>query len=322
VSNDDPRGLWIIAMDGGLRLLYIEPLLGQLTADVDDYADDIEMFLDGQPEVEYFVVAWSTDVVREREPGWLRRLDDRLRELMALGSRRLLGQVVFDPQSMFASVPRCDFSLEPDLAGLPRAMAIAGPHGLDCPCPPCVADRRAFDDSYSYSDDSYGSYDGSYPYGPYGDEPDADGSQGDVSFSGATLMGPPPRYGGGRRRRSRRYPWQRSRQVRALELVGRGGEEPDPFDEPEFDPVWKRWYPDPERAYKRWTFDEEVEVVRSHFAGLSCFDISILVRRQPSAIASRLRKLGIPSNTIILEHPTSDATPSPNPRLDAAPPDR
>jgi hypothetical protein len=278
-------------------------------------------------------VAWSTDVEREREPGWLRRLDERLRELLALGSRRLLGQVVFDPQSMFASVPRCDFSLEPDLAGLPRAMAIAGPHGLDCPCPPCVADRRAFDDSYS--DDSYGyygsddSYGGAelYPYGAYGDEPVADGPHGDVPFSGVTLTGSPPQYGG-RRRRTRRYPWQRSRQVKALELVGRGGEDPAPYDEPTFDPVWKRWYPDPERAYKRWTFDEEVEVVRSHFAGLSCFDISILVRRQPSAIASRLRKLRIPSSTIILEHPTADATPSPGPRPGAgpgpvsAPPDR
>jgi len=294
---DDPRGLWIIAMDEGLRLLYVEPVVTELDGAVDDYVDDIDAFLDGERSIEYFALAWSTDQQREREPGWLRALDDRLRERLALRGRRLLGQLVFDPLTMFASVPSCDFSLEPDLADLPRAMSILGPHGLDCGCPPCRADRRAYDESY---DDDYG-YD------------ETELGTAEPGYDDAPPWSPPP---------SQRYPrvrlptrvGERSRRSRALERVGGYGEEPDPYDEPQYDPVWKRWYPDPPRAYKRWTFDEEVAIARSHFAGLSCFDISLLVERQPTAIASRLNKLGISSSTVVVE-----AAP---PSLDPPPPDR
>jgi len=75
----------------------------------------------------------------------------------------------------------------------------------------------------------------------------------------------------------------------------------DDRGEPTYDPVWKRWFPDPPRAYKRWTVDEQSTVVRCHEEGLSCFDISLLVQRQPSAIASRLNKLGHSSKTVVTE---------------------
>ena len=292
---DDPRGLWIIAMDEGLRLLYVEPVLTDLVGGVDEYVDDIEMFLDGENTVQYFALAWSTDEVREREPGWLRALDDRLRELLSLRGRRLLGQLVFDPHTMFSSVPRCDFSLEPDLQDLPRALAIGGPHGLDCPCPPCAADRRDYDEPYDYEPYDYEPYDYDYGYDETGlPWPGLDDTApGDYSGRPPWL---PPRQG--------RFPARagdRARGIRALDRVGRYTGQAEVRDEPRYDPVWNRWYPDPARAYKRWTFDEEVEIARSHFAGLSCFDISILVSRQPSAVASRLNKLGISSRTVVVE---------------------
>jgi len=269
VSNDDPRGLWIIAMDENLRLLYIEPVVAEIVGGVEQHVDDIQLFLDGQNDVEYFALAWSTDAQHERESGWLRDLDARVRQQLAPSGRRLLGLVVFDPTTMFASVPSCEFSLEPDLADLPRAMAIAGPHGLDCRCPPCSADRREFEASYNYSDDE--------PWPASGSE------QG--------YFEPPSR---GKRSRVRASAWP---------------EDGDPFVEPQYDPVSKRWYPDPERAYKRWTFDEEVSIARSHFAGLSCFDISLLVKRQPGAVASRLNTLGISSITVGREIPVGSALP-------------
>jgi hypothetical protein len=286
VSNDDPRGLWVVAMDESLRLLFVEPVVAQLVGGVEQYIDDIDAFLADQNEVQYFALAWSTDVERERESGWLRDLDAQLRELLTLGGRRFLGQVVFDPHTMFASVPSCDFSLEPDLADLPRAMAIAGPHGLDCRCPPCSADRREYEAGYDYEDE-YGASDRWY-----GDAPS------DYAW--------PPVYDGGHRGRPLTRSGRRPRltahgSTDAFDPTAMFDDEAGRYLEPQYDPVWKRWYPDPERAYKRWTFDEEVAIARSHFAGLSCFDISLLVKRQPKAIASRLNKLGISSSTLVVE---------------------
>lgn len=240
VSENGPRGLWIIAMDENLRLLYVEPVAGEISGAIDDYADDIAMFLDGENRVEYFALAWSTDEVRERGSGWLGALDTRLREQLSGRGRRLLGQIVFDPRTMFATVPGCAFSLEPGLSDLPRALAIRGPHGPSCGCPVCASERREMEASY----DAQAEYD-------------------DPAFWGDGVGAPPF------------------------------------FDEPRYDAVWRRWFPDPERAYKRWTLDEEADIARSHFAGLSCYDISILVKRQPSAIAARLNKLGISSSTIV-----------------------
>lgn len=81
----------------------------------------------------------------------------------------------------------------------------------------------------------------------------------------------------------------------------------DPEDElwpgtagnPRFDPMWKRWYPQPARAFKRWTESEESTLVASHLEGMSCFDISLVLLRQPGAIASRLNKLGLSSRTVV-----------------------
>jgi len=283
VSNDDPRGVWVVATDENLRLLYIEPIAAAVVGDIVDHADDVELFLGDQHDVEYFALVWSSDEVRERDSGWLNTLDTRLRERLASSGRRLLGQVVFDPNAMFATVPGCAFSMEPGLADLPRALAIRGPHGLGCGCPICAAERREMEASY---------------------DPGADYD--DPAFW-ADGVGAPKRF-----------------------------DQPRLFDEPQYEPSLRRWIPEPERAYKRWTFDEEVDIARSHFAGLSCFDISILVKRQPSAIAARLNKLKISSSTVVLTRsperrteagaeaeteagPRSDLPPS---RSDPARPDR
>lgn len=330
VSNDNPQGLWIIAMDQNLRLLYIEPIVpplgGGLDAALDQHVEAVETFLYDQRDVEYFALAWSTAVVREHESGWLKRLDDKVKEALSLGARRLLGQIVFDPHTMFASIPSCDFSLEPQLSDLPRAMAIAGPHGLDCGCPPCRADRREFDESFEDS-------------GAYGDEY----LYSDDLYAGRGPRDEGPFEGGPHLARGR----VRHRPARGVGPHDGLPLDLSPSDEPQFDPIWKRWYPEPERAYRRWTFDEEVTIAQSHFAGLSCFDISILVQRQPSAVASRLNKLGISSRIVettpqppvpleelenlarTLETPLGDAEPpransagpeSPGPN--APPPDR
>jgi hypothetical protein len=83
-------------------------------------------------------------------------------------------------------------------------------------------------------------------------------------------------------------------------------EGPDEGPSPEtvrFDPVFRRWIPDPARAYKRWTRDEEDALVRSHADGLSLVDISWLLERQPGAIRARLRRLGIPTRPVIPSDP-------------------
>jgi hypothetical protein len=67
------------------------------------------------------------------------------------------------------------------------------------------------------------------------------------------------------------------------------GESPDA---PAWEPDLGRWFPDPARAYKRWTRDEETALVRSHGDGMTIFDISWLLERQPGAIRARLRRLG------------------------------
>jgi hypothetical protein len=291
VSDGIPDGLWIVAADENLRLLYVDrvrspygggwgrpggggmggdPLgdlrgdprgdlrggtLGDVLRDVDAYIDShldaVEECLVDSPSIAYFALAWSSDADLDRDSSWLRDLDERLRERPELATSRLLGIVVFDRTTVFASLPRCDFSLEPDFVALPRAVAIAGPHGPTCPCPPCSADRRSFSDSGGAD---YHDHDGDYSDESGNDYPDYD------------------------------YP-----------------DYAPADDHPHYDPLSNRWYPEPDRARKRWTTDEEQTVTQSHFVGLTCFDISMLVRRQPRAVASRLNKLGISSRTYVPE---------------------
>ena len=238
-GDDEPVGLWIIALDDDLRLLSVEPLVVRPVDTVENHVADIARYVDDWSRVAYFALAWSQHVTGD-DPDWLREADERLRADPELAGARMLGSIVFDGRRLFASVPRCNFSFEAEYRDLPRAQSIPGPHGFGCACGPCSADRRAYDDSRDdYYDDSRGDYDDDDPH------LEVDGSQ--------------------------------------------------------FDPVWKRWFPEPERAYKRWTLDEEETIAQSHFAGLSCFDISMLVRRQPRAVASRLNKLGISSRTYVAE---------------------
>ena len=234
VADVAPDGLWIVAMDENLRLVAVEPVSSKPLVEVADPLVDqllaVEEVLADWPRIAYFALAWSSDVDLDRDGEWLRRLDESLRDRDELASARLLGIVVFDRTTVFASLPRCDFGYEADFDDLPRAVVIAGPHGPACSCPPCTADRRTYDDFY-------------------------DGALDD----------------------------------------------PDLVDHPFYDSFSRRWFPEPERAHKRWTTDEEATIAQSHFSGLSCFDISMLVHRQPGAVAARLNKLGISSRTYLPE---------------------
>jgi hypothetical protein len=279
VSNDNPHGLWIVAMDENLRLRYVEPVVREMTGGVDDYIDDVAMYLGASPEIAYFVLGWTTEVEIDRESGWLADLDRRLHDDSTLGLARLLGIIVFDRSTLYSSLPGCDFSIERGFQDLPRAMAIAGPHGLDCSCPPCAAERREFDAGYDYEPyNDYPPY-GDYPI--YGDAP--------VGYGGATGASGSTGYRPSRRRRRRGRP----------RLYDPDYEPPMALDGLQFDEFSNRWYPPPARAGKRWTRDEEETIVKSHEQGLSCFDISLLVLRQPGAVASRLNKLGLTSSTVV-----------------------
>jgi hypothetical protein len=260
VSNDDPHGLWIVAMDDALRLLYVDPVVPRMTGAVVDHLDAVDAFLDSAGEVAYFALAWTGDRPADREPAWLDDLDRRLREAPELARSRLLGLIVFDGDGVHSTLPGCAFSLETGYRDLPRAMPINGPHGLECACPLCAAERRIFDEAY----ERYGGAEAESYGGQYGERY---GEQ----------------YGGD-------YSAQRD---------GQYGQSPMVFDRPVFDELSRRWYPRPARSGKRWTREEEAIVLQSHEDGLSCFDISLLVKRQPGAIARRLNKLGESSSTIL-----------------------
>ena len=302
VSNDNPRGLWIVAMDANLRLLYVEPVARDITGDPHDHVDDIAAFLDGGSEIAYFALGWTSEAEIDRESGWLADIDRRLHDEPALARARLLGIIVFDGAALYSSLPGCAFSIERGFQDLPRAMAIAGPHGLDCSCPPCAAERREFDAGFddAYGDGPFGDgpyANGTFGDGPYGDYPgygayptygDAPVGYGGSPGSGSTGSGGATGYRPSRRRRRRGRP----------RLYDPDYEPPMALDGPQFDEMSNRWYPPPARAGKRWTRDEEETIVLSHEQGLSCFDISLLVSRQPGAVASRLNKLGLSSSTV------------------------
>lgn len=229
VRRDDIEGICIIAMDKDLRLLSVAEVVPRTAdADVLDHVGDIAEALDtatSRPP-RYFALAWTS-----RDPGgpdtrWLEEIDSRLASEPALAHLQLLGLIVLDPQGTSTTVPPCDFSLYPELAELPRAIAIAGPHDAGCSCQACSGDHRILD-GWATAE----AYD--YPA------------------------------------------------------------------EPEYDSDWKRWSPDPARAYKRWTEAEDTALVSAHFEGLSSFDISMMLQRQPGAVASRLNRLGISSRTFV-----------------------
>ncbi|GAB3606532.1 hypothetical protein GCM10027413_19410 [Conyzicola nivalis] len=309
VSSDNPDGLWIVAMDENLRLLYVEPVVRQLSGPVEQHLDDIAEYLGSARDIAYFALGWTSAVEVDSESTWLADVDRRLHEDPGVAVSRLLGIIVFDRSSLYSSLPHCEFSIERGFQDLPRAMMVAGPHGLDCSCPPCAAERRAFDQS---TDDSYG--DGLYGDDPYGEDPYGGGAYGEGAYGDGA-------YGGGAYDSGGSYgddgytpyaderfadgPYvptpgrRRSRRRRRPRLYDPDYEPPMALDGLQFDRFTNRWHPPPARAGKRWTRDEEQTIALSHEQGLSCFDISLLVQRQPKAVAKRLNKLGLSSSTMV-----------------------
>jgi hypothetical protein len=291
-GDEPPRGLWVVTMDANLRLLAVDPVTRNVDGDIETYVDDIAQELSSSLRpVEYFAIAWSVDDELDSDGAWLPDLDARLSSHPEFGGFRFLGFVVFDRTTMFGSIPRCEFSLYPELGDLPRAVSIPGPHGMTCPCLACAADRREFgsefglpgDETYDTAADSYGR-DGLYA-----------GTTGYTDVSDPSLFDVPVASRSRRRR-------PRSRHVR-IEDSQLPYLEPETPGAARYDPFAKRWWPQPARAFKRWSDDEQDAVLKAHVDGLSCFDISLIVQRQPTAIAKRLYKMGYSARTAVPGRP-------------------
>jgi len=311
VRSTEIQGICVLSMDDDLRLISIAELMphthdphgldpyglvveGLVLDRLDEIAD---LIAEEAPDTRYFALAWSTERAMGEDVGWLRAVDDRIAEEPQLSHVRLLGQIVFASDGMSVTVPQCDFSLYPELRDLPRAVSIPGPHGDDCPCAVCARERRMLGDHYGWDEPE--PYRDAYPE-PYRDaysEPYRDWAR---QYSRATERQGPDFHA----RRPSLYAAPNARGDAAID------------SEPHFDPFWNRWYPDPERAYKKWTPDEEAALAAAHAEGMSCFDISILLRRQPGAIASRLNRLGISSRTLVPGEDPRPELPDPPEAID------
>ena len=300
----------IVLMDEHLRLLDTIEL--DPDSDEPDILDSLEVIAGtismDAPEARYVALVWATRRAMGENVDWLRELDDRIRAEPMLRQVRLIGQVVYAADGISATLPLCDFTLYPELRDLPRTVSVPGPHGEQCPCPVCAEERRILwgdegdgfhDDRALYDDHAYD--DRSYGDRSYGDRGSSDYPEADLrDFQrGHGFAGFP----------ERRSPTFRARRP-ALYTPPRAADALPVDTAPRFDPFWKRWYPDPERAYKRWTQEEDDTLTSAHATGMSCFDISILLRRQPGAVASRLNRLGLSSRTRV---PGEDAPVLPPP---------
>jgi hypothetical protein len=277
----------IVPMDEHLRLLDTIELVPD--SDEPDILDALEVIAGtisaDAPEARYVALVWATRRAMGENLDWLHELDDRIRAEPMLRQVRMIGQVVYAADGISATLPLCDFTLYPELRDLPRTVSVPGPHGEQCPCPACAEERRIL-----WGDEGGGSYDDRDPYDDRSYE-----DYGSIDYSETDLRDVQRRYGiaGFPERRS---PTFRARRP-ALYTPPRATDDSTVDAAPRYDPFWKRWYPDPERAYKRWTQEEDDTLASAHDTGMSCFDISILLRRQPGAIASRLNRLGLSART-------------------------
>jgi hypothetical protein len=258
-----PGGLWVVAMDENLRLRSADRVVKDFDGTVEHYLGDIAEALDDPwHPCRYVVLVWSASEDVDRDDPWLREVQERLLAHPDFPPLELLGLLVFHPAGISATLPQCEFSLYGELAHLPRAHMIHGPHGPACACPVCGAERRA-EEEYERSladDDSPLDY------------------LEDYDIEGRVLEG----------RGIEGHVFE----DRVLEGRGAvGASVPSTPDDLYFDPWSKRWYPEPARAYRRWTVDEETTLVRLHDEGLTAFDLSLLLQRQPGAIRARLYKL-------------------------------
>ena len=299
----------ILPLDAELRLLSVITLVPD--PDEPHILDAVpaiaSLLFHDAPEARYLALAWASDRESGRDAEWLRDLDDRIRGDGLLGPVRLLGQIVFTPDGTAITVPECDFALYPELSDLPRVVSVPGPHDDGCCCPACERDRRLLrqqnaewrlldedyrareeeDDLRAWYEDHHGWGVDAYPrweadgYRSWGVDDSHRAWAADEEFS---------------RARERKSPNFHARWP-SLYVAPQASPEID--DTPRYDPFWNRWFPEPERAHKKWTPDEEHALQRAHAEGMSCFDISILLHRQPGAIAGRLNRLGLSARTVV-----------------------
>ncbi|HEY0260633.1 MAG TPA: hypothetical protein VGC18_12375 [Lacisediminihabitans sp.] len=146
---ESQRAVWVLSMDERLRLLFIGVVAPTAADRIESHVEDIAKALTRHPgPAKYYVVARTVQSHKGESGDWLRQEDERLNHLPALADHELLGQVVFDPDGYFSSVPRYSFRDYPELEHLPRTAILPGPHPLmSCDCLACVQHKIMLDDN-------------------------------------------------------------------------------------------------------------------------------------------------------------------------------
>ena len=149
----DRKALWIIAMDEGMRELFIDRVCSKYAGTVARHIDELRDVLAPDrehPPAKYFALAHGIGHLKVGEPtkGVLDADDQLLHESPELINYGYLGRMVYDGQWIFSTWPRYRLSGYPGFEDLPQAVTFAGPHGDDCGCPACGMSyaRRGLDD--------------------------------------------------------------------------------------------------------------------------------------------------------------------------------
>lgn len=135
-ADGDP--LWVVALDDKLRFLFMRPAAPKVRLPLTEHAAEIAACLDDDlSSPKYVVLAFFLRTAPDHPPHWLYELGHVWDACPELAGFEMLGQIAFDEDGYYSSLPRYSFR---DYAGhqdLPRAAVIAGPHPCDCACLAC-----------------------------------------------------------------------------------------------------------------------------------------------------------------------------------------
>jgi hypothetical protein len=138
----DRKALWIVAMDEGLRELFIEVVAPEYKGSVAAHLGDLREVLAPhreRPSAKYFALAHGIRKLKvgDATPAVIDMDDQLVEESPELIDYRYLGRMVYDGNWLFCTWPQYDFRKYAEFEDLPRAVTYAGPHGADCECPAC-----------------------------------------------------------------------------------------------------------------------------------------------------------------------------------------
>lgn len=147
--------LWVVALDDELRYLYTRPAVARFRGPLSDHGAEIASCLhdhEGLWNIRYYALAYYRKTGPNDQCHWLHHDELALSDCTELEPFELLGQMVFDEDGYYSTVPRYSFRDYPGHRHLPRAAVIPGPHGLDCRCLACeqhaddMVELRSLDD--------------------------------------------------------------------------------------------------------------------------------------------------------------------------------